>query len=95
MRLAQEALTRAQETVSRMLQQARPGGRLAEAASGAALRGPFLAPVELQARRLRLASSDGGGDAPTRPLAEAVAEAFVHLCTTLSCASDLRWAKRC
>ena len=31
-----------------MLQQARPGGRLSNAAAGGALRGPFLAPVELQ-----------------------------------------------
>ena len=31
-----------------MLQQARPGGRLADAAAGGALRGPFLAPLELQ-----------------------------------------------
>jgi len=46
--VAQEALTRAQETIARMLQQARPGGRLADAAAGGALRGPFLAPIELQ-----------------------------------------------
>ena len=126
-----------------MLQQARPGGKLGEAAAGGSLRGPFLAPVELQVRlvaqfrgflmpmcsqsrchyfllarennrqtfiqpelqgagppihvlanllqlrRLRLVSSDGG-DAPSRPLAEAIADAFVQLCTTLSCASDLR-----
>ena len=37
-----------------MLQQARPGGRLAEAAASGAHRGPFLAPVELQVTRSTL-----------------------------------------
>jgi len=58
--VAQEALTRAQETIAQMLQQARPGGKLAEAAASGALRGPFLAPVELQASLLLCARAESG-----------------------------------
>ena len=50
-----------------------------------------MLPALVQLRRLRLTSSDGE-TAPSRSLAEAIAETFVHLCTTLSCASDLRCA---
>lgn len=61
----------------------------------ASLRGPVLAGVELQRRRLRLAAATAGSDkdadaADTRPLATAIRDAYVRLGATNSCATDLR-----
>jgi hypothetical protein len=63
---------------------------LASRGESAQLRGPALAPVELQLRRLRLAKAAGGATPDTQPLAEALSAVFPRLSTSLSCATDLR-----
>ena len=86
---AQEGMSRAEVTIAAMVQQVRPDGRLAAEAAAGSIRGPFLAPVDLQLRQQRLAVADGG-ELSTRALAEAIVEAHKQLGTAVSCASDLR-----
>ena len=85
----QEGISRAEQTTAALMQQVRPGGRRAEAAQAGAMRGPFLAPAELELRRLRLSPTEAASR-DTRPLAEAVLQAYKHLGSAVSCASDLR-----
>ena len=59
--------------------------------AAAQLRGPAVAPAEVEVRRLRLPHA-GLTTAPTRRLAEAVLAAYARLATLSSCAVDLRCA---
>lgn len=79
----QAALTQAAETVVALQQQ---GGAAVQS------RGPVLAPVELELRRMRLQPAREGAPADTRRLAEAVVAAYARLCHLSSCALDLRCA---
>lgn len=65
---------------------------LASRGESARLRGPSLAAVELQRRRLRLAEKDGNTAGPPdmRPLTEAIRDVYPQLGGFLSCATDLR-----
>lgn len=65
---------------------------LAGRGESAGLRGPVLAAVELQQRRLRLAAESSGNAPPShaQPLAEAIRDAFPRLGGFVSCATDLR-----
>lgn len=63
---------------------------LATRGESAQLRGPALAPAELQLRRLRVARCGGGAPSDTQPLAEAICAVFPRLSASLSCATDLR-----
>lgn len=60
--------------------------------AAAQLRGPALAPAEVEARRLRLPHAEPPAAASTRRLAEAVLAAYARLATLSSCAVDLRCA---
>lgn len=76
----QAALKQAAETVEALQQQ---GG-------AAQLRGPVLAPAELELRRMCLQPMWEGAPADTRRLAEAVVAAYARLSHLSSCALDLR-----